>query len=598
MKQSVISSIIVVGLSAAVSVGCTILEAKDKSAKAAQDVVSGNPNGKDDGLGCATGGDCKSGVCNAGKCEAPTSTDAVRNGTETGLDCGGPNAPKCGGDQACVAPSDCASGACDEGVCGGPKEPPPAPDNLKKDGDETDVDCGGAVAPKCADNLACAAPPDCASGVCTEGRCQVPVGTDGVKNGDESDVDCGGSNTDAPRCGTDLSCGLAEDCLNKVCDPGTKKCSAPTGTDGVQNGDEGDVDCGGTTTGAPKCVVGKTCNVHTDCTSDGCNDKKKCADRRSCTQTNGGATCGAGVGSESCCTELNIPGSGTKLDKFKVTTGRMRAFITRVNGNVLGWYEGNKNGLPASARNQIEPFKGNLPQNMKSSPYGVDYALGGSIYLNDRPSASQGCFVGSAGNQGFGSHTWWNGTLEGDDRGLDQAFLDKLPLNCVTYPLMAAFCAWDGGRLQTFEENSAAYGAGAYPWGNTPQAGTNAGGMIGPATAGFTKASCPGCDPTRLNWTNNWQDPPGGAPGKPWDLAYYISPPGRFPLDRGAGGHMDIAGDLIELTASLGTNDTKYGATVRWSRAGSWEGHGVNFSGFQFAVMTKYGKTGGRCARD
>ena len=35
----------------------------------------------------------------------------------------------------------------------------------------------------------------------------------------------------------------------------------------------------------------------------------------------------------------------------------------------------------------------------------------------------------------------------------------------------SAFCAWDGGRLQTWEENSTAFGPGAYPWGNAPAAG-------------------------------------------------------------------------------------------------------------------------------
>lgn len=201
----------------------------------------------------------------------------------------------------------------------------------------------------------------------------------------------------------------------------------------------------------------------------------------------------------------------------------------------------------------------------------------------------------------------------GEDRAFDQAFLDRLPLNCVPYPLAAAFCAWDGGRLQTWEENSAAFGPDTYPWGNAPDAGgfTDVKGIwtqVGPAHAvdgQNTDQACPLCDTTRMNWTNNYQYPPGGDPVKSWDFAYFISAPGRFPADVGAGGHMDIGGLMMELTASPGiaypdmqATDPKYGAMVRWSRAGSWEGHRVNTSRWQFAIMTKYGKTGMRCARD
>jgi hypothetical protein len=48
---------------------------------------------------CSTGNKCKipsdciSGVCNAWVCQAPTCSDCVKNGTETGVDCGGSCAP-------------------------------------------------------------------------------------------------------------------------------------------------------------------------------------------------------------------------------------------------------------------------------------------------------------------------------------------------------------------------------------------------------------------------------------------------------------------------------------------------------------------------
>ena len=537
---------------------------------AAKDAIpSGNPNGKDDGSACAKGFDCKSGVCTSGACAVPTSSDGVRNGQETGLDCGGPDAPTCAGGQPCKVDSDCTSNECTGGKCAGSPTAPPA------------------------------------------------TSTDGIKNGDETDVDCGGTKTNAPRCGTDKGCNVADDCESKVCSA-SKKCAAPSATDGIKNGDETDVDCGGASTGAPRCAAGKGCVAHSDCASDGCDVQKKCAVSRSCTQTNGGLTCGSGeVGAanakhESCCIALPIPGSATRLDKYKTTAGRMRAFIERVNGNVLGWYEATKGTLSQTARDQIEPFKTNLPSDLKSYPLGANYQLGGLSILPDRPSTSQGCYVGNAGDQANGAHTYWTDTLMGEDRPFDQAFLDRLPLNCVPYPLAAAFCAWDGGRLQTWEENSAAFGPGNYPWGNAPVAGgfSEVNGMwtqVGPAhvVEGQGIAPCPGCDITRMNWASNYQNPPGGVPAKEWDYAYFISAPGRFPADVGAGGHMDLGGIMMELTASPGVTypgepgtDPKYGAMVRWSRAGSWEVHQVNYTRWQFAVMTKYGKTGMRCARD
>ncbi len=512
--------------------GCSVIGGDEEPAGPAV-AAAGNPDGADPGAECAAGAECKSGICEGGACTAPKPDDGVKNGTETDADCG-----------------------------------------------------GGNGAPACADGKSCASGPDCASKVCTGGICQAAKGDDGAKNGDESDVDCGGSTTNAPRCATDKACSAADDCESRVCDATKKTCNAPTSTDGVKNGDESDADCGGSTTAAPRCDAGKSCNGHADCASDGCDDQKKCAVTRSCTQANGGRTCGlgqvgeAGAQHESCCLSLPIPGSATKLDKYKVTAGRMRAFVERVNGNVQGWYETNKASLSQTARNQIEPYKANLPKSRTDDINGTDYQLGGTIYLTDRPSNVQGCFTGNAANQANGSHTFWNANLEGEDRAFDQAFLDRLPLNCVPYPLAAAFCAWDGGRLQTFEENAAAYGPGLYPWGNAPEAGgfaliNNAWAPYGPARFGVAQGSCPTCDTDRANWLNNYQFPEGGVEAKPWDYAYFISAPGRFAGDKGPGGHMDIGGLMMELTASPGANDGKYGATVKWSKAGSWEGHPI-----------------------
>ena len=46
---------------------------------------------------------------------------------------------------------------------------------------------------KCAAGESCNQDGDCESGVCTGGTCAAPTCDDGVQNGDETDVDCGGS---------------------------------------------------------------------------------------------------------------------------------------------------------------------------------------------------------------------------------------------------------------------------------------------------------------------------------------------------------------------------------------------------------------------
>lgn len=161
--------------------------------------------------------------------------------------------------------------------------------------------------------------------------------TDGVKNGTETDVDCGGAT--GVTCADHKQCKVAGDCASGVCSGGT--CASPSGNDGVKNGDESDLDCGGSSTGAARCDAGKACGAHADCASGGCGYDKKCADVRSCTAHFGGDTCGAGeVGSgqaqhESCCKSLPVagfsdasqPGKTVYLDKYEVTAGRVRAFL-------------------------------------------------------------------------------------------------------------------------------------------------------------------------------------------------------------------------------------------------------------------------------
>jgi hypothetical protein len=54
--------------------------------------------------------------------------------------------------------------------------------NGVRDGDETDVDCGGAICPACANGRACVAAQDCVGRGCTGGKCTNDVGcSDGTR---------------------------------------------------------------------------------------------------------------------------------------------------------------------------------------------------------------------------------------------------------------------------------------------------------------------------------------------------------------------------------------------------------------------------------
>jgi hypothetical protein len=151
-----------------------------------------------------------------------TCTDGIRNGTETGVDCGGSCAP-------CPTTPTCTDGirnGTETGVdCGGSCAPCPTTPTCSdgiRNGTETGVDCGGSCAP-------CPTTPTC---------------SDGIRNGTETGVDCGGSCAPCP--------------------------TTPTCSDGIQNGNETGIDCGGSN--CPACE--EECGVGSDrlniCIGDAC----------------------------------------------------------------------------------------------------------------------------------------------------------------------------------------------------------------------------------------------------------------------------------------------------------------------------------------
>jgi len=154
--------------------------------------VCSNPNKTDgatcnDGDGCTQTDTCQTGTCTGASPVVCTASDACHvAGTcapATGL-CSNPNAP----DGTMCAGGLCSAGSCVLASCG----------DLAKNGNETDIDCGGPDCSPCANTKVCAAGTDCTSGNCVGNVC----------------VEC----VSAATCpgGADTECHI-KTCINNTC---------------------------------------------------------------------------------------------------------------------------------------------------------------------------------------------------------------------------------------------------------------------------------------------------------------------------------------------------------------------------------------------
>lgn len=102
---------------------------------------------------------------------------------------------------------------------------------------------------------------------CESGNCALaaPAATcfDRIVDGDETDIDCGGS---CRGCTAGAICAAAADCQSQSC---TGTCAAPSCSDGVRDGYETDVDCGWN---CNVCSAGLHCRRAQDCASGRCGD--------------------------------------------------------------------------------------------------------------------------------------------------------------------------------------------------------------------------------------------------------------------------------------------------------------------------------------
>jgi hypothetical protein len=280
-------------------------------------------------VGCLVNGDCSdlsNPICDLTQQKCVSCHDGIKDGNETDIDCGGPECGACQGqkcdpvrgcggtnlnavcvgvvccDQACsqmcmacsMSDTGMPDGTCapvllgtdpksqcvTEGGCGATPTKCRCEDGVQN-GDETDVDCGGATCPACGPKKKCAQPSDCANATCADGYCCV----DGTGAASACNAPC-------------YSCGLmgAEGTCAAV-PPGYQDTEPVNACAGQFNcGSNGaNCVCGGL---GIDCIgkAGATCVVHLDCLSDTCGGAPKvCAQSVSGDPCNSTMDCMSGL---------------------------------------------------------------------------------------------------------------------------------------------------------------------------------------------------------------------------------------------------------------------------------------------------------------
>ncbi|MBI4450496.1 hypothetical protein HY642_00850 [Candidatus Woesearchaeota archaeon] len=234
----------------------------------------------ENGKSCSVACDCKSNFCDAAtkKCTAfppDQCLNGIKDQDEADIDCDGTLCPQCAIGQTCTADDQCVTNLCHPTTHKCASFPFPTCSDTAKNGNETDLNCGGNQCPKCAIPKACAVNNDCSSNNCKDGHCAEPEAatcTDGKRNGGETDVDCGGA---CPGCEDDQACAKSTDCNSNFCHPTFKKCgrAGPGCFDGAKNNNETDKDCGGDVCWS--CPLDNKCVRDTDCDSNFCDQATK-----------------------------------------------------------------------------------------------------------------------------------------------------------------------------------------------------------------------------------------------------------------------------------------------------------------------------------
>ncbi len=195
--------------------------------------------------------------------------------------------------------------------------------------------------------------------------------------------------------------------------------------------------------------------------------------------------------------------SGFRLDKYDVTVGRFRAFVTAWNGGA-GW-------TPPGGSGKHVHLNGGKGLSVSGAP--GTYEAGWDPGDNSGISPTNANLTDSS----CGSYATWTPTVGSQE---------NLPIDCVNWFEAYAFCIWDGGFLPSAAEAEYAAAGGSqqrlYPWGTTDPGTTSQYAIYGPP--------------------NGCYYPNGGSPT--CTGVANIAPVGTATLGVGLYGQLDLAGEV------------------------------------------------------
>ena len=189
-----------------------------------------------------------------------------------------------------------------------------------------------------------------------------------------------------------------------------------------------------------------------------------------------------------------------------------------------------------------------------------EYVTGAGWPTNDYAvTHNQNCST-TAGSYGYGTYYFPDAVAmqyTGGRRFFTQDQMDVKSINCVSFAMLTAFCAWDGGQLATQEV-----------WDTVSGNGSRLGGA--PSCANGINAGADGsnrCDGLQGRALVYYYPPDGG---NTYDGSARIAPPGRVPADEvimpgAAEGWRDMKGNVMEAVLLPDNTFTYKGYGHGWS---------------------------------